>query len=306
MFQFRTMVVLACSLLLHCSGSSKDTADAGSTNGGGTSISAILVSGAVTLGQPLVGGQLQKPLSGPLVGYQLYCITFEDTPKAASGTSDSEGKVTVNLETESSFGCFIRDSNGKSVATVWFSEGGKEGQSIKLSGSSDFGTITVDVDKGLAKAAPKSAAALVGSAAFPCPLGLWVSNNLDSPCVSGQKILTRAMISRLENGTLVATVTAGPTYIGSTQVCGTYAVVDKPVKFENGQINWLTDTFQDNQCLKTFSDLTTVDSECRTATGVGSMHGCGSCDPHGDGTFGCAGCGTVSCTPAWKTISTRQ
>jgi len=113
-----------------------------------------LVKGTSPLSSMSVSGGLTR-LEEPLENYSLYCVTFEDNPKAAKGTADNTGSFTLTIDAAGiPFGCFVLDSSGKHVADLIFAQGITPGAplqgSILLTDSADLGTITVDLDKGIA------------------------------------------------------------------------------------------------------------------------------------------------------------
>ncbi len=121
--------------------------------------STIQIRGKLIKGTSHLGAQSTvakiRSLQEPLVNYKLYCVTFEDTPKAASGTADNTGAFSLSIDAAGiPFGCFVIDSSGKHVADLIFAQGLTPGAptsgSIILTDSADIGTITVDLDKGIA------------------------------------------------------------------------------------------------------------------------------------------------------------
>jgi hypothetical protein len=92
--------------------------------------------------------------------FKLYCVTFTDPPIAGSGTASSAGDFSLTLKgaANKSFGCFVEDPNGKTVATVQFSDpsatslsgGATQQSSISLSGTVNLSSIAVDPKTGVA------------------------------------------------------------------------------------------------------------------------------------------------------------
>jgi hypothetical protein len=119
----------------------------------------------------------------PLVGYQLYCVTFATPPTAASGTADAAGQVTLGIDALGvAFGCFILDADGESVATLIFTSGEHRGQTITLTGDTELGSILVDLDNGVAQTDVTSTGTITGSGGLPCPLGTWVTPKSQPQC----------------------------------------------------------------------------------------------------------------------------
>lgn len=130
--------------------------------------------------------------------YKVRCVTLSGTLKSGEGTCDTAGAFSLSLlaDAGSPIGCFIMKSETL-VATVAF-----EGSSTGMSGSSqregsyvsgsssggfDFGSVTIDVDKGLAivkKSEIKASNGATGGAAagsFSSMTGNWTIHAISNP-----------------------------------------------------------------------------------------------------------------------------
>lgn len=130
--------------------------------------------------------------------YKVRCVTLSGTLKSGEGTCDTAGAFSLSLlaDAGSPVGCFVM-KNDTLVATVAF-----EGSSTGMSGSSqregsyvagsssggfDFGTMTIDVDKGLAivkKSAITTSNGATGGAAagsFADMTGSWTIHAISNP-----------------------------------------------------------------------------------------------------------------------------
>lgn len=88
------------------------------------------------------------PEREPLSDHVLYCVTFEDEPRAGKGSSDRDGQFKITLAAVGvPFGCFILNSAGERVADLIFKVGSAETLSgtTTLSASTDVGTVIVDL-----------------------------------------------------------------------------------------------------------------------------------------------------------------
>lgn len=88
----------------------------------------------------------------PLPGYSLFCVTFQDPPRAGGGKADGSGKFVLGMEAAGvPFGCFVLDSAGKRVADLFFVEDSRDpsgnfnvsGTAVLLS-DTDLGDVLVD------------------------------------------------------------------------------------------------------------------------------------------------------------------
>ena len=93
--------------------------------------------------------------------YKLYCVTFEDNPKSASGNASSTGSFSLQMDgaRNTPFGCFVQQiSDSAVIATMVFQNPTQAGMSggtqqqgqITLTGNSDIGTVTIDTATGTA------------------------------------------------------------------------------------------------------------------------------------------------------------
>ncbi len=135
--------------LVKCKGSSEDT----------SSSNDVTISGTLKSSTTAKSGLQTRAVQLDL--YKLYCVTFEESPSSASGDADSAGKFQLTLPgaKDKPFGCFVQSKTTSAiVATLVFQDtsgsslgGGsqKQGQ-ISLSGDASLGTITLDLDKGIA------------------------------------------------------------------------------------------------------------------------------------------------------------
>ena len=152
------------------------------------------------------------PATGtPLMGYQLFCVTFADPPAAATGVADAQGQVAINLEAQGvPFGCFVLDADGNGVATLFFTSGGQEGQMITLTGDTELGSITVDLNNGVAQTALMTTGTLSGSDDFSCPLGEWVASvSREGECGDLTSVV---WFAKTPAGDYTASFTVGPLY----------------------------------------------------------------------------------------------
>lgn len=99
-------------------------------------------------------GNSLHPAGTALANYKLYCVTFEDTPSAATGTADNAGHFSLTIKSYTPFGCFVLDANNQHVADLLFaglgSTSGTYSGSIMLTNNANVGTITVDPNTGMA------------------------------------------------------------------------------------------------------------------------------------------------------------
>ncbi len=135
-----------------------------------------LIKGTSPLGTQSAVAKIRS-LQEPLANYKLYCVTFEDSPHAASGTADNTGAFSLTIDAAGvPFGCFVLDSSGKHVADLIFAQGLTPGAptsgTIILTDSADIGTITVDLDKGIAVVDISSVSRQKIDAPFD-PTGTW-------------------------------------------------------------------------------------------------------------------------------------
>lgn len=187
------------------------------------------VGGEITITATLVEIPDAEKMDGPgkaLSGYALFCVTFAEEPEAGKGTADGNGVVTITMDAEKvPMGCFVLDDSGDTVAVVLFDQPGKDPvQTILLFGSTDMGTIAVDLNGGTASVdLPGEGSAVSETPVYtPCPTGMWTAT-IDLPqCPGGTTIVL--WIARMFNGDLMVTSTTYNTYMGD-QGCGTYSQI---------------------------------------------------------------------------------
>ena len=314
-----TMYGLVLMLMVACANGTSSSTDSGGgpdgvvkdAAGASITLSGKLVAGAQTAASALVQRLLPAslplpdpppPAAGdPLVGYQLYCVTFATPPTAASGTADATGKVTLTIDAlDVAFGCFVLDADGKGVASLIFTSGAQEGQTITLTGDTDVGNITVDLDNGVAQTTINATGTLTGSDGLACPLGTWVISVPREDCGGGNAALELWFV-QTPDGKYTANFTIVPVRLPGTdpEVCGRHCETDLPVT-ESGGV--LTFKFLNNpNCLVIYDTLVaTPNADCTQLAIVGSIDGCVSCDE------GQCGCGTGSLSCPQKFTATRK
>ncbi len=113
-----------------------------------------LQQGAISVMSLSSYGSTAHPMSTPLANYKLYCVTFENSPSAATGTADSSGQFSLSIKSYTPFGCFVLDASNQHVADLLFAgigtTSGTYSGSIMLTGNANVGTITVDPSTGMA------------------------------------------------------------------------------------------------------------------------------------------------------------
>lgn len=246
-----------------------------------------------------------------LPGYQLYCVTFATTPVAASGTSGADGSVTLTLAVASAdLGCFVLDGSGTSVASLIFTNSSlsQAGQTASVSGSVDFGTITVSLDAGVAAATVPSGVTIVTTtpSGASCPEGSWFATDIGyaPPCPVGQDTEASVWIVKKPDGTYGTSFTvynAGIDFNG-VPYCTVGSKSDIPSTAAGNAVSM---TFNFNfevpdPCPQKIATVTvTPNADCMTGTISGHIDNCGSCTP-----APCVDCGTTTC-PFTATM-TRQ
>lgn len=305
------MGILCLAFLVGCGGGDPASVD----NGGGRDLagSDAVATGVTLSGRLIAGAQTAAASSGlrlrpaslppgsrssalasgdPLVGYQLYCVTFATPPTAASGTADVTGQVTLELDAVGvAFGCFVLDAQGQGVATLIFASGAQRGQTVTLTADTDLGTIDVDLDHGVARTEIAETGSLTGSSGLPCPLGAWVIDVPRDDCDGMARATT--WFVRTDTGDLKVSFTLGPVQLSGTDgVCGDVSQVDIPVTEEGGT---LTFAFADDPvgCPSRMRTLVaTPDAGCTRIAIASSVGPCAAC---ADGQCGCEE-GTETCT----------
>ncbi|MBL6976007.1 MAG: hypothetical protein ISR64_09775 [Deltaproteobacteria bacterium] len=289
-----TICALGLVLMMGCgSGNSLTTDSGGDAASGALTLSGKLVAGAQTSAAKRSSVQSALTAEGdPLVGYQLYCVTFATPPTAASGTADATGQVTLDLDALGvAFGCFVLDADGNGVATLIFTSGAQQGQTITLTGDTDLGSITVDLNNGVAQTVVTSTGTLTGSSGLPCPLGAWVIDVPRDDCDLMAKATT--WFVRTDTGDLKVSFTLGPVQLAGTGgLCGNVSQVDIPVT-EDGDT--LTFSFPDNPVGCPSRMRTLVANPNADCTEIAITSSVGPCMACADGQCGCEE-GTETCT----------
>ena len=308
-------LVLVSAVFIFCS--------CGGGGGGGTppaaktTIAGKLVTGSVgPVGAMVVG---KAAAAGePLVGYQLYCVTFATSPLSASGTSGTDGSVTLTFDVESAdLGCFILDATGNGVATLIFVNGAATefGQTVKASGSVDFGTITVSLSSvpggtGAAQATVPSGVTIdtTTPTGASCPVGSWYATGIGhSPnCPTGKDTETAVWIVKQPDGTYAASFTSYN--VGIYEQCTIGSKTDIPLTLADNVATFTVPFDFENPPYCSTADghdsriatvNVTVNADCTTGTLSGQVTNCGSCDP-----APCIDCGTLTC-PITGTVTRK-
>jgi len=301
-----TIIVLALMHLMGCGGGDTVSADSGGVPDGGgqdggvgdagsagITLSGALVAGAQTPAAPPPISPSPAPAQGdPLVGYQLYCVTFATPPTAASGTADATGQLTLSLDALGvAFGCFVLDADGTGVASVIFMSGAQSGQTVTLTGDTDLGSITVDLDNGVAQTDVTSTGTITGSGGLACPLGEWVLSVPREDCGGGNATVSLWFVQDAD-GQYTASFTIFPVRLPGTdpEVCGRHSETDLPVTKSGGAFTF---KFLNNpNCALVYDTLVaTPNAGCTQLAVAGSIDGCMSC---AEGQCGC-GEGSMSC-----------
>jgi hypothetical protein len=300
------MRVVICTvslvLVMGCGGGASQSTDGGT--GASIKLSGKLIAGAQTPYPPPPLPPPPAPAPGdPLVGYQLYCVTFADPPTAATGTADAAGQVTLDLDALGvAFGCFVLDEQGDPVASLVFTAGLQRGQTITLTDDTDLGSITVDLNNGVAESGIPGTGTLTGSAGFTCPLGAWVvsvpTQDCNDPAATAIATATFWVVQNAA-GQYSVTFTIGPILLPDTHACGYHTYADLPATESGGA---LTFSFLNSYtCSVVFDTLVaTPNADCTQLSLIGSVDGCVSCS---EGQCGCGG-GSLSCPQSFT--GTRQ
>ncbi len=135
---------------------------------------------------------LQDGAGVPLAHYVLYCVTFEDYPKAGSGVADESGYFEiVNFDAKGkAFGCFVLDENGNHIADLIFEqpETNLEGGTVRsgavvTADDADLGTIIVDLDAKIAVVSVEGEIQVAGKTEISQPFDFTGSWKME--CVKG-------------------------------------------------------------------------------------------------------------------------
>jgi hypothetical protein len=313
-----TLRALGLVLLMGCSSGGSQSADNGGGQDGvskdapsaGISISGKLIAGVQTqvssalvqrvlpMSEPPDSKSSALVAGDPLVGYQLYCVTFATPPTAASGTADATGQVTLDLDAvDVAFGCFVLDAEGKAVATLLFRNGVQQGQTITLTGDTDLGSITVDLDNHVAQSDVTSTGTLTGSDDLPCPLGTWVVTVPREDCPPTAKV--RFWFVKDANGKYLASFTIGLVMSPYTHKCDDHSEMDMAVTESDGALTF--SFLNDPTCSKVYRTVTAKpNADCTTIALESSYGPCESCS---EGQCGC-GTGSLDCPQSFS--ATRE
>ncbi len=273
----KAICVVGLVCLSGCAGGTTGATDSGGDAASRTlTLSGKLVAGAQA--SAAVASPVQSALAAPgdpLVGYQLYCVTFGTPPVATSGTADAAGQVALSIEAVGvPFGCFILDAEGKGVATLIFTSGVQRGQTVTLTGDADLGSIMVDLDNGVAQTVLAPQGSLTGSDGLACPLGEWTFT-VPSPGECGDAKVV-CWFARLASGEYTLSFTVGPQHI-SQNTCGYMSRTDLPVT-ENGDT--FSFGFEGNAGTSAgpMTFVVTPDEGCAKLALDETLTGCKSCD----------------------------
>ena len=118
-------------------------------------LTGTLQQGTITaMGLVSYGNNVHVLATTPLADFQLYCVTFENSPVGVKGTADSSGKFSLSIKSYTPFGCFVLDANNQHVADLLFAglgtTSGTYSGSIMLTDNANVGTITIDPGTGMA------------------------------------------------------------------------------------------------------------------------------------------------------------
>lgn len=234
----------------------------------------------------------------PLAGYQFYCVTFADTPTAATGTADAAGLVTIDLAAVGvAFGCFVLDDQAAAVAVLVFMDGLERGQTMTLTDDADLGTITVDLSDGVAQSAIPLGGSLTGGGDVECPLGEWFAS---SPPKDGcvDNLTSTFWIAQDTAGHYLMSFRSGPMRIGGASECTDRVQVDVPVTWSDGILSF---TIPGDPSCPSKIIVATMTPNANCAELEVNMHygNCASCDQ------GCQCGGTLDC-PMPSTTATRK
>ncbi|MCK9463945.1 MAG: hypothetical protein M0R80_30375 [Proteobacteria bacterium] len=278
-------IALCLTLALGCGD------DGSSANGEGIELTARLVEGAQTPGEEAAKSWTPLlDLGDPLVGYQLYCVTFADPPAAGTGTADGDGQVVMTLDADGiPFGCFVLDTAGDPVATLIFMGGGAESQTITLTEDTDFGDIDVDLANGVAEGDVGSDSSLTDSSGLTCPLGTWFTEVEREDC---EGTTARVWIAQEAAGQYVASYTIGPIWMSDAGACVDRSEAGLPLA-ESGDTLTLEIQHDPVGCPSRMMTISmTPNAGCTEVAAHGSFGPCLSCE---EGQCGCDE-GTLICT----------
>ncbi|MBI5479223.1 MAG: hypothetical protein HY906_10220 [Deltaproteobacteria bacterium] len=282
-------ICLASLLLVAgCGGGSSNPGDGGT--GASLTLTGTLVAGTQTPYPTSSLPPAPPPAPGdPLVGYQLYCVTFADPPTAATGTADAAGLVTIELAAIGvAFGCFVLDDQDAAVASLVFMSGLERGQTITLTGDTDLGTVTVDLGGGIALSAVPAGGDLTGGGDVACPLGEWTATGPPKDGCPGD-LKSTFWVAQTTDGQYLMSFRVGPMRIGGGPDCTDRMETDVPVTVNDGVLTFTIPG--DPTCpSKTIVATMTPNADCTELAAEMHYGNCASCDQGGcqcDGTLDC-------------------
>jgi hypothetical protein len=281
-----------CTVVLVCLMGCASGTDSATDSGGDVATGALTLSGKLVAGVQTSAARrssVQSALAAPgdpLVGYQLYCVTFATPPVATSGTADDAGQVVLSIAAVGvPFGCFILDAEDKGVATLIFTSGLQRGQTVTLTGDADLGSIVVDLDNGVAQTAVTPEGSLTRSDGLPCPLGEWTLTVPSSgECGDAQSV---CWFAQLASGEYTLSFTVGPQHI-SQNTCGYMSRTDLPVT-ESGGVFSFEFEGDEGTSAGPMTFTATPNDDCTELVLDQTLTGCQSC--YGDCQMG----GSLTC-----------
>ena len=226
----------------------------------------------------------------PLAGYQLYCVTFADPPAAGTGVADAQGQVAIDLEAQGvAFGCFVLDTDGNGVATLFFTSDSQQGQTITLTGDTELGSITVDLDNGVAETFVTTTGSLSGSEDLPCPLGEWVASvSREGECGDVTSVV---WFAKTPAGEYTASFTVGPLYESKVEMCLDNSKAGLAVTEQDGTLSFAFHHDPESCPSRMATILATPNEACTGLDVVYSYGPCASCEQNScgceDGTEVC-------------------
>ena len=256
-------------------------------SGGTITITAQLVDVGSAKKSAAVGHTSAALQGDALEGYSLYCVTFEEEPEAGSGTADANGDVTLTMDAQNvPMGCFVLDDSDDTVAVLLFNQsGGDRVQTILLTGSSDLGSIAVDLGGNMATVDLPGEGAPVNQTPVyaPCPTGMWTTTIDLEQCPGGTTIVL--WIARSFTGDLFVSSTTYNTYMGE-QGCGDYSQILSLSSYSDVDKEFSMSMSHRSRCDGEVMDFDitygmegTFNAECSELNGVGYTDPSDPCDP---------------------------
>ena len=267
----------------------------------------ITLSGTLTAGPATVETAVpSRGSAAVLAEYKLSCVTFSAQPVSGTATADSAGGFSLTFDAKSTpFGCFVLDPLDAGAASVFFNARGVTAQTMLLRDSASFGTITVDVDHGIARASvPPGGNLVTGTpAGVSCPVGTWT---LTSPCGPAS-----VWIAATPTSQYVLSFTASGGEQNGLCVGVPFSKSNVRAEFDPPGHTLSFSFPEDNGCAGSmFVVAGAVDASCRTGPLSATVTACQSCGcegcPIGVACIdGCCGCGNKTC-PRDAATWTRQ